>query len=97
MRLTEEEITKELARMPKWVLGGKKIRRRYKFAEFKDGIAFVNKAADVADKMNHHPFISIDYKFVTLELTSWHAGGLTEVDFEEARNFDAIYGGGTTV
>ena len=96
MRLTEEEITRELSRIPNWALDGKKIRRRYKFAEFKDGIAFVNEIADIADRMNHHPFISIDYKFVTLELTSWHAGGLTEADFEEARNFDAIYDGGTT-
>ena len=82
MRLTEEEITRELSRIPNWALDGKKIRRRYKFAEFKDGIAFVNEIADIADRMNHHPFISIDYKFVTLELTSWHAGGLTEADSE---------------
>jgi 4a-hydroxytetrahydrobiopterin dehydratase len=97
MRLTEEEVAKGLTLVPLWALDGKKIHRRYKFADFKGAIAFVNKVADTAERMNHHPFISIDYKFVTLELTSWHAGGLTEADFEEAKNFDAIYDTGTTV
>lgn len=96
MRLTEEEITQKLTFIPNWTLEGKKIHRRYKFADFKSGMAFVNQVADTAERENHHPFISIDYKFVTLELTSWHAGGLTETDFDEAQKFDALYDGGNS-
>ncbi|MCL6627323.1 4a-hydroxytetrahydrobiopterin dehydratase [Alicyclobacillus shizuokensis] len=34
----------------------------------------------------------MDYKKVTLRLTSWHAGGLTAADFDEAAKVDGIYG-----
>ncbi len=93
MRLSEEEIAERLVEVPDWALEDKRIRRRYKFSSFKDAIAFVNQVADSAERRNHHPFISIDFKFVTLELTSWHAGGLTETDFEEAQEFDSLYNG----
>jgi 4a-hydroxytetrahydrobiopterin dehydratase len=54
-------------------------------------IGFVNAVAREAERLNHHPFISIDYKVVTLRMTSWHAGGLTELDFTAAAAFDAAY------
>jgi 4a-hydroxytetrahydrobiopterin dehydratase len=42
-------------------------------------------------KKNHHPFISIDYKLVTLKITSWKARGLTDLDISLAKQYDAIY------
>jgi 4a-hydroxytetrahydrobiopterin dehydratase len=35
--------------------------------------------------------ISIDFKLVTLKLTSWHAGGLTELDFTAAASYDQAH------
>jgi 4a-hydroxytetrahydrobiopterin dehydratase len=56
-----------------------------------DGIAFVARVSDAAERLNHHPFIAIDYKMITLRLTSWHAGGLTELDFIAAAEFDRAF------
>ncbi|MBX6354131.1 MAG: 4a-hydroxytetrahydrobiopterin dehydratase [Thermoflavifilum sp.] len=91
MKLEEAQIQQRLTELPDWQREDKFITRRYKFSTFPDAIRFVNRVADISEARNHHPFISIDYKFVTLRLTSWHAGGLTDDDFDEAKAFDAAY------
>lgn len=91
MKLTDAEIEQALPRVPEWTLDGKFITRRYKFQGFPAAVQFVNQVADIAERKNHHPFISIDYKMVTLRLTSWHHGGLTAADFDEAAECDGAY------
>ena len=51
----------------------------------------MNRVAEYAEDIQHHPFISIDYKMVTIKLTSWEAGGLTELDLECAQRYDELY------
>ncbi|ALS24733.1 4a-hydroxytetrahydrobiopterin dehydratase [Paenibacillus naphthalenovorans] len=94
-RLTEEEVQVGLNRTEGWALeeNGKWIARKYRFASFMDGIGFVDEVARIAEELNHHPMISIDYRLVTLRLTSWNAGGLTELDFTSARRYDEAYAG----
>ncbi|QHW35120.1 4a-hydroxytetrahydrobiopterin dehydratase [Paenibacillus rhizovicinus] len=69
----------------KWIAGS------YRFVSFPAAIAFVSQIAEVAEAMNHHPFIGIDYKKVTLRLTTWHAGGLTELDIRSAERYNEVY------
>lgn len=91
-RLNEEQIVKELTQLSEWKrLDEKWITRRYRFKEFLDGIRFVNEIATYAEQKNHHPFISIDYKVVTLKISSWQMKGLTDLDFEMAKHFDDLY------
>jgi 4a-hydroxytetrahydrobiopterin dehydratase len=92
-KLTEERIHELLtAAASEWTReDGKWIVRKYRFREFLQAVAFVNEVAQEAERLNHHPFIAIDYKLVTLRLTSWHAGGLTELDFTAAASFDAKF------
>ncbi|WP_223591058.1 4a-hydroxytetrahydrobiopterin dehydratase [Neobacillus bataviensis] len=91
-RLDETEINESVAKLPGWKLDGKFIVKKYRFQEFLKGVAFVNEIASLSEEKNHHPFIAIDYKLVTLRLTSWNAGGLTDLDMALARNYDEIYG-----
>ncbi|MCA0971888.1 4a-hydroxytetrahydrobiopterin dehydratase [Halobacillus litoralis] len=67
------------------------ITKRYRFGEFLTGVQFVNHIAEYAEDIQHHPFISIDYKMVTLKLTSWEAGGLTELDLSCAKKYDELF------
>lgn len=90
-RLTDEEISNEVASLSGWKLDEKFIMKKYRFKEFLTGVAFVNSIANLSEEKNHHPFISIDYKMVTLKLTSWHAGGLTDLDIALAKQYDALY------
>ncbi|WP_307720697.1 MULTISPECIES: 4a-hydroxytetrahydrobiopterin dehydratase [Paenibacillus] len=92
-KLADEAFVKaRLGELPGWGLEETKwIVKRYRFRAFLDGIAFVQEVARIAEEANHHPLIAIDYKVVTLKLTTWSAGGLTELDLESAGRFDAAY------
>jgi len=90
-RLSLSEMDQALAGLPGWRLDGKFIVKKYRFREFLSGITFVNKIAELSEEKNHHPFIAIDYKLVTLRLTSWNAGGLTDLDVALAKVYDEIY------
>lgn len=61
--------------------GYKKIKKEFKFKNFKEAMEFVNKVADLAEDEGHHPNIKIYYNRVILELTTHAIGGLSENDF----------------
>lgn len=97
MKLGGTEIDQKLAEVTGWTTDDHKwIVRKYRFTAFMQGINFVNEVASIAEEVNHHPMIAIDYKMVTLRLTSWHAGGLTDLDFESAAKFDQAFADITT-
>ena len=88
-RLSPEEARAQLASLTDWQLANDAIKRRYKFASFKESIDFVNRVALLAERADHHPDILVEYDKVTLTLSSHDAGGLTERDFALARSIDA--------
>ena len=61
----------------------------YVFSGFVPAMAFVNHVADLAERMDHHPDILIQYKKVTLTLSTHSEGGLTNLDFDLAKKIDA--------
>jgi 4a-hydroxytetrahydrobiopterin dehydratase len=89
-KLSEMQVVARLAGVVGWSLEDSKwIVKKYRFTQFLLGIAFVQEVGRIAElELDHHPMIAIDYKMVTLRLTSWHAGGLTELDFIAAERFD---------
>jgi 4a-hydroxytetrahydrobiopterin dehydratase len=87
-RLSDTEITRELATLKGWTLRGNVIEKPYKFDSFAAAIAFVNRVAGVAQELDHHPDMLIQYDRVTLTLSSHDAGGLTERDFRLAGRID---------
>lgn len=86
--LSDEQIREKLKQLPGWERVGAEIRKTYPFASFGEGMAFANQVAAVADALDHHPDMLIQYRQVTLTLTSHDAGGLTERDFRLARRID---------
>ncbi|MGP0048372.1 MAG: 4a-hydroxytetrahydrobiopterin dehydratase [Solirubrobacteraceae bacterium] len=88
--LNEDEINSRLRRLP-WEREGDEIVREWRFDDFAEAIAFVNRVADVAEDANHHPDIFIHgWNKVKLSLTNHSAGGLTEMDFTMAGRFDKL-------
>lgn len=91
-RLEEQQIKDKLEQLNGWNLEDEKwLVKKYRFKEFLEGIHFVNQIAELSEHEQHHPFISIDYKMITLKLSSWQAKGLTELDFSLANQYDGIY------
>jgi 4a-hydroxytetrahydrobiopterin dehydratase len=88
--LSEQEIESKLQDSD-WKREGEHIVRDWKFADFAEAIAFVNRVAEAAEEANHHPDILVHgWNKVRLSLTNHSAGGLTEPDFEMAGKFDVL-------
>lgn len=83
-----ESLAKEL---PQWnVVNGHHITRLFKFPDFRQALAFVNKVGEVAEQQGHHPDILLSWG--KAEVTTWtHAiNGLTESDFILAAKIDRL-------
>lgn len=90
MKLNSEQIEQKLAQTDDWELDDGKISRSLKFNDFKEAMAFVNKVADEAEKMDHHPDIFISYNKVELSLVTHSEGGLTDKDFTLAQKINRL-------
>ncbi len=90
--LNEMELREGMLELTGWKVeeDGKWLVRKRMFPTFLDAIAFVNSVARIAEDMNHHPFIGIDFKRVTLRLTTWNSGGLTLLDIDSAKAYDRL-------
>jgi 4a-hydroxytetrahydrobiopterin dehydratase len=86
--LDESGVAAALRATPGWECTGSEIRRVYRFADFREALAFVNRVGALAEAAGHHPDIDIRYNTVTLALTTHDAGGLTARDFDLARAVD---------
>jgi len=88
-KLTQPQIEESLAELPEWSVNGELLQRTFSFDNFIGAMAFVNRIADLAEEMQHHPDVLIRYNKVTLTLTTHDAGGLTQNDFDFARAIDS--------
>lgn len=94
-KLTDEEIAVKMLEVPAWTLAGdnESISRRFEFDNFITGFGFMMKSALHAEKANHHPeWFNVYNKVDVTKLTTHDAGGLTQLDFDLAKNMDAESG-----
>jgi 4a-hydroxytetrahydrobiopterin dehydratase len=87
-RLDEAAIAQALGQAPGWERAGSEIKRSYRFKDFREALAFVNRVGELAERAGHHPDIDLRYNTVTLVLSTHDAGGLTAKDFDLARAID---------
>lgn len=90
MSLNQSEIDRELQAVPQWQQSEQTIVRTFKFKNFVEAIAFVDKLVEPAEAAGHHPDLNISYNKVTVSLTSHDAGGLTNKDFELAQTISNL-------
>ena len=89
--LTAKQVSLHLRAVPDWSKRAQTILRTFKFEGFLESIAFVNRIARKAQKLNHHPDIDIRFDKVTLKLTTHDEGGITEKDFSLAGQCDETF------
>jgi len=88
--LLDEAAIEAALRDVEWARDGQSLVKRITRADFRDAIAFVNRVAEIAEAMDHHPDIDIRWRTVTLRASTHSAGGLTEMDFAFARAVDPL-------
>lgn len=89
-KLAPEDIEQKLAQFPDWSASGDAVQRTFNFPNFVEAMAFVNRVAELAEQVQHHPDILVRYSKVTLTLSTHDAGGVTDKDFDLAKRIDAI-------
>ena len=89
-KLSADQIQQQLITLPQWKHMGDSIVRTYELPSFPAALAFTSTVGHLAEAADHHPDILIQYKKVTLTLSTHSAGGLTEKDFSLAAQVDAL-------
>jgi 4a-hydroxytetrahydrobiopterin dehydratase len=87
--LAGEELDALAKQVPEWkVVDGHHLTRAFKFKNFVDALAFVNKVGELAEAQGHHPDIFLAWG--KAEITTWtHSiNGLSESDFILAAKID---------
>jgi 4a-hydroxytetrahydrobiopterin dehydratase len=87
-KLTNEAIVAGLKTLPGWSLNGDAIGKQYTLPSFPEAMKFVNQVAELAEQADHHPDILINYRRVTLTLSTHSEGGLTQKDFDLAATIE---------
>ncbi len=88
--LLKEEIEISLKNCNQWKLGSDGIRREVSFSTYLDGLEFVKKVAFLSEKLNHHPQVVLEYKRVTIVSMTHEPLGITELDFQLAKEIDLL-------
>ncbi len=91
MKLDDEQINQRLTEISGWRREGNEIIRDFKLADFKSAMAFVNRVADEAESMDHHPDILVHgWNNVRLSVMTHSQGGLTAKDFQLAGRINSL-------
>jgi 4a-hydroxytetrahydrobiopterin dehydratase len=89
--LTAEQVRPLLKGLDGWALEGKMIARTYHFKNYYETMAFVNAAAWVSHREDHHPDMMVGYNQCRVAYVTHAIDGLSENDFICAAKLDALF------
>lgn len=88
--LGADEIRSVLGTRPGWSGDTTGITRTVSLASFPAAIAVVDRVAEVAEELDHHPDIDIRWRDLTFRCATHSAGGVTARDLDLAARIDEI-------
>jgi 4a-hydroxytetrahydrobiopterin dehydratase len=88
--LSANDVELALAELPGWQSDGVSLTCTYRFDTFVQAIAFVNQLVEPAERIGHHPDLTISYNVVNIALTTHDANGLTTLDTQLAKELVQI-------
>ena len=89
--LKEQEIRNLLKQVPGWEHANGRIAKSYSFRNYYQTMAFVNAAAWISHREDHHPDITVGYNQCRVEYWTHAIGGLSENDFICAAKLDKLF------
>ena len=89
--LGEDDVGRLAGELDGWTVeGGKSLVKEYRFPDFREALAFVDRLGEVAESEGHHPDIYLTWGKVKVELSTHSIGGLSENDFILAAKADRV-------
>ena len=83
----EKSIVEELDNNS-WELKDGKLVKSFQFPSFISAINFVNDVANIAERLDHHPIITVNWKTVKLSLKSFDVNAITKRDITLAKEIE---------
>jgi len=71
-------------------VGRDQIEKKFAFANFRMAFGWMTVAGMEAEKMNHHPDWTNVWNKVSVKLTTYSKGGLTDLDVRLAKRMDKL-------
>jgi 4a-hydroxytetrahydrobiopterin dehydratase len=94
-RLADEDIRELHQDLPEWQVikrdGIPLLTRDYAFKDFFDALAFTNLVGRLAESVNHHPSLLVEWGKVRVEWWTHKIKGLHKNDFVMAAKTDRIF------
>ncbi len=91
--LSRAEVDRLLPEVPQWTVEDRDqhpvLTRQFKFKGFMPAVELANRIAAIAEDEGHHPDLHLGWGYLTVELWTHAAGGLTENDFILAAKVEA--------
>ena len=88
---SQTDIEKFLLAHKDWSIQKGKLHREYHFSDFKQAFAYMEKIAELAEAMNHHPEWFNVYNKLVVDLTTHEAQAITARDFELAEKMERLF------
>jgi 4a-hydroxytetrahydrobiopterin dehydratase len=88
--LEDQEIEQKLGELEGWQREGDAITKTFENGDFVGSVKFVDSLVEPAEGMNHHPDLELSWDKVKVSITNHAEGGLTNNDFELAKQIDAL-------
>jgi 4a-hydroxytetrahydrobiopterin dehydratase len=92
-KLSEEEITRQVANLDGWEVVNGKVNKTFKFDDFIQAFGFMTRVAMEAEKMSHHPEWFNVYNIVRIDLVTHDVDGISNYDIKLAKSIDKIVKG----
>jgi 4a-hydroxytetrahydrobiopterin dehydratase len=74
-----------------WVLIENKLYKRFEFTNFRQAFAFMQRVAELAEQINHHPLWTNEYNVVEIWLSTHENNNqTTQKDYKLAELIDSI-------
>lgn len=93
--VTDEEIEQLKPQVPDWEIvevdGERRLRRRFKFGDFAQALAFTDRVGAAAEEEGHHPALLTEWGSTTVSWWTHKIRGLHRNDFIMAAKTDELF------
>lgn len=89
-----DELPELMKQLPEWKIrveeGVARLHRKFQFKDFQQALDFANRVGDLAESVNHHPALLVEWGQVTVTWWTHAIGGLHRNDFIMAAKTDRL-------
>ena len=89
-KLSNDDVAEKLNGLTGWESNNGSIFKKFEFNNYNETIDFVNKVAEIANAINHHPDMSVSFKSCIVHFSTHAVDGLSILDFISASRLDSL-------